>query len=45
VPEILKVPPISGHGNVLEIAAKFGGPEQLRTAVEKLQTLLYTEDA
>jgi type I restriction enzyme R subunit len=44
VPEILKVPPISGHGNVLEIAAKFGGPEQLRTAVEKLQTLLYTED-
>mgnify|MGYP000931120305 CR=1 FL=1 len=44
VPEILKVPPISGHGNVLEIAAKFGGPEQLRTAVAKMQTLLYTED-
>jgi type I restriction enzyme R subunit len=45
VPEILKVPPISDHGNVLEIARKFGGPEQLRTAVERLQTLLYTEDA
>ena len=37
-PDILKVPPISDHGNVLEIAGKFGGPEQLRAAVEKLQT-------
>jgi type I restriction enzyme R subunit len=45
VPDILKVPPISDHGNVLEIATKFGGPEELRAAVEKLQTLLYTEEA
>ena len=45
IPDILKVPPISEHGNVLEIAGKFGGPEELRTAVERLQTLLYTEDA
>ncbi len=45
IPEILKVPPISDHGNVLEIAEKFGGPDRLRTAVEKLQTLLYTEEA
>jgi type I restriction enzyme R subunit len=44
VPDILKVPPISDHGNVLEIADKFGGPDQLRAAVEKLQTLLYTEE-
>lgn len=43
VPDILKVPPISEHGNVLEIAERFGGPDQLRTAVEELQTLLYSE--
>jgi type I restriction enzyme, R subunit len=45
VPDILKVPPISNHGNVLEIAATFGGPEHLRTAIESLQNLLYTEAA
>lgn len=43
IPDILKVPPLSGHGNVLEIAGKFGGPEQLRAAIEQLQTLLYAE--
>jgi type I restriction enzyme R subunit len=37
----LKVEPISQHGNVVEIAAKFGGADQLREALEKLQTLLY----
>jgi type I restriction enzyme, R subunit len=26
IPEILKVPPISDHGNVIEISRKFGGP-------------------
>lgn len=41
VPDILKVPPISEHGNVVEIAARFGGPDQLRGAIEKMQTLLY----
>lgn len=45
VPDILKVPPISNHGNVLEIADKFGGPEQLRAALEDMQRLLYTEAA
>ena len=44
VPDILKVAPISAHGNVLEIAGKFGGPDQLRAAVAKLQTLLYAEE-
>ena len=44
VPDILKVPPISTYGNVMEITEKFGGPDQLRTAVEKLQTLLYSEE-
>jgi len=45
VPGILKVVPISAHGNVLEIADKFGGAEQLRAAVDKLQTLLYAEES
>jgi type I restriction enzyme R subunit len=45
VPDILKISPISTHGNVLEIANKFGGVDQLRTAIENMQTLLYAEAA
>ncbi|WP_447973914.1 EcoAI/FtnUII family type I restriction enzme subunit R [Nitrospira sp. Kam-Ns4a] len=45
VPEILKVPPIASHGNVLEIASKFGGADALRAALEDLQNLLYEEAA
>ncbi len=41
IPDVLKVPPISERGNVMEIAGFFGGPEQLRMAVNQLQTLLY----
>jgi type I restriction enzyme R subunit len=41
IPDVLKVPPISRHGNVIEIAGLFGGPEQLREAVDELQQLLY----
>ncbi len=41
VPDILKVPPISERGNVIEIANYFGGAEKLREAVNELQTLLY----
>jgi type I restriction enzyme R subunit len=41
MPDILKVPPISAHGNVLEIAEKFGGPDELRSALERMQALLY----
>jgi len=41
IPDVLEVPPISAHGNVLEIAGRFGGVEQLRQAVIQLQTLLY----
>jgi type I restriction enzyme R subunit len=41
VPDILKVQPISQHGNVVEIAAMFGGVDQLRGAIEQMQTLLY----
>jgi type I restriction enzyme R subunit len=41
VPDILEVPPISEQGNLVEIAGRFGGVQQLRDAVNELQTLLY----
>ena len=41
LPDILKLPPISSFGNVLEITKKFGGPKQLRRAVTELQAALY----
>jgi len=41
LPDVLEVPPISAHGNVMEIAEFFGGTDKLREAVNKLQTLLY----
>lgn len=41
IPDVLKVPPISGHGNVREIARLFGGPKELREAIHQLQRLLY----
>jgi type I restriction enzyme, R subunit len=41
LPDVLEVPPINRHGNILEIARLFGGEEQLRDAIQKLQNLLY----
>ena len=41
IPEVLHVPPISEYGNVAEILKIFGGTDQLRNAVEKLQKLIY----
>jgi type I restriction enzyme, R subunit len=41
LPDVLKVRPISDHGNVNEIIGKFGGADQLRNAVSQLQSLLY----
>jgi type I restriction enzyme, R subunit len=41
LPDVLKVPPLSSHGNPSEIARVFGGPDQLREAVEELEELLY----
>jgi len=41
LPDVLKVPPISMHGNVNEIVGKFGSTDQLRNAVSQLQSLLY----
>ncbi|MBI5711210.1 MAG: DEAD/DEAH box helicase family protein [Candidatus Eisenbacteria bacterium] len=40
-PKILQVEPLSRHGNLLEIAGRFGGPTRLRDALEELQRLLY----
>ncbi len=39
--EVLKVPPLSTYGNTVEIAAFFGGANNLQLAVDRLQTLLY----
>lgn len=41
IPDVLKVSPISGYGNVREIASLFGGPQELKQAVHQLQRLLY----
>jgi type I restriction enzyme R subunit len=43
LPDVLKVPPISQHGSVGEIVGVFGGPDELRTAVNQLQQLLYAD--
>lgn len=41
LPDVLHVPPISGHGQPSEIIRLFGGPDHLRQAVNDLQGLLY----
>jgi len=41
IPDSLKVPPLSELGNVTEITKRFGGADQFRAAVAKLQQLLY----
>jgi type I restriction enzyme, R subunit len=41
IPEILKVPPISDRGSVMDISQMFGGAENLRSAINELQALLY----
>lgn len=41
MPDLLKVPPISRHGNVVEIMHLFDGPEKMVQAVERMQALLY----
>ncbi len=41
LPDVLHVPPISGHGTVADIIKLFGGADQLRTAVNELQAQLY----
>jgi len=41
LPDVLHVPPLSHYGSIMEISALFGGPDQLRTAVNDLQRYLY----
>ncbi len=41
LPDVLKIPPISDHGQVGDIVRLFGGAEQLRNAVNDLQRYLY----
>lgn len=41
LPDVLHVPPISNHGQPAEIIRLFGGPHNLRQAVNELQDLLY----
>jgi type I restriction enzyme R subunit len=41
LPDVLKVPPLSAHGQVGDIVRLFGGPDQLRNAVTELQKYLY----
>lgn len=41
LPDVLHVPPISGHGQPGEIIKLFGGPDNLREAVNDLQVILY----
>lgn len=43
LPDVLHVPPISGHGQPAEIIRLFGGTEPLRQAVTELQNLLYAQ--
>jgi type I restriction enzyme R subunit len=38
---VLKVPPISKFGNVLEISTYFGGVTELRSSLDEMQNLLY----
>ncbi len=39
--EVLMVPPLNALGTPVEIAARFGGPSELREAVDRLEQLLY----
>lgn len=41
LPDVIKVPPISGRGNVNEITGNFAGPERLCCAVNQLQSPQY----
>lgn len=43
IPDALQVPPISEHGNVMEIARFFGGAASMKQAVDQMQALLYNE--
>jgi len=39
--KVLEIPPLSSHGSPVDIAGRFGGAQQLRDAVRRLQELIY----
>ena len=41
MPDILKVPPISTHGNIMEIVRYFETADRMHQAVDQMQALLY----
>lgn len=41
LPDVLKVPPLSTHGQIADIIRAFGGAQSLRDAVTELQNQLY----
>ena len=41
LPAVLRVPPLSGHGQPAGIIQLFGGAEHLRSGVTDWQNLLY----
>lgn len=41
LPDVLKVPPLSELGTPAEIAGRFGGPDRLLDAIDRLQEYLY----
>ncbi|MCP4164574.1 MAG: DEAD/DEAH box helicase family protein [Chloroflexi bacterium] len=43
IPDVLKVPPVSEHGNVVEIIRYFDGADKMVEAVEQMQALLYVD--
>ena len=38
---VLEVPPLDRHGSVVDIASRFGGSEQLRSAIASMEDMLY----
>ena len=43
IPDVLKVQPISNHGNITEIVSLFGDAEHLRQAFVRMQDLIYSD--
>lgn len=41
LPEVLEVPPLESFGTVIEVAARFGGPNEMLKAINELQEQLY----
>lgn len=41
MPDVFYLPPLVKHGNVIEISKMFGGTENLRTALNEMQMMLY----